>query len=237
MTPSTPALVEPPHRAVAPALHTAIVLCVLLGLSLAGALSGSLPFVGKFGRAWGYVLIATFEWVVVGFIWYGVNQREVSLRDLIGGRWARPVAVLWDLAIAVGFLVICGGGVLNGLGYLLRVAPNQALRGMFPHGPTEIILFLVLALTAGFCEEVIFRGYLQRQFAAWTQAAVGGIVLQGITFGVSHGYQGWKFMLLIAVYGTLFGVLAQWRRSLRPGMITHLLQDGIGGLLASHFLR
>ena len=235
--PSTPAPVEPRHRAVAPAWHTAIVLFVLLGLSLAGAVSGSLPFVGKFGRAWGYVLIAAFEWIVVGFIWYGVKQRAVSLRDLIGGRWARPVAVLLDLAIAIGFLAVCGGGVLNGLGYLLKAAPNQALRSMFPHGPSETILFLVLALTAGFCEEVIFRGYLLRQFAAWTHAAVGGIVFQGIAFGISHGYQGWKYMLLIAVYGTLFGMLAQWRRSLRPGMITHFLQDGIGGLLASHFLR
>jgi membrane protease YdiL (CAAX protease family) len=196
-----------------------------------------LPFVGALGRAWGYVLVTTFEWVVVAFIWYGVNRQEVSLSDLIGGSWARPVAVLRDLAIAVGFLVICGAGVLNGLGYLLKAAPNQAIRSMLPHGPTEIILYLMMALTAGFCEEVIFRGYLQRQLAALTQAAAGGIVLQGIAFGVSHGYQGWKFMLLIVVYGTLFGVLAQWRRSLRPGMITHFLQDGIGGLLARYLLR
>ena len=235
--PSASALVEPRRRAVAPAWHTAIVLIALLSSSLAGALSGSLPFVGTFGRAWGYVLVITFEWVLVGFISWGANRQKVSLRDLIGGNWARPVAVLRDLAIAVGFLVICGGGVLNGLGYLLKVAPNRAIRGMFPHGPTEIILYSMMALTAGFCEEVIFRGYLQRQFVALTQAVAGGIVLQGIAFGLSHGYQGWKFMLLIVVYGTLFGVLAQWRRSLRPGMITHSLQDGIGGLLASHFLR
>ncbi len=64
----------------------------------------------------------------------------------------------------------------------------------------------------------------------------GGIVVQGIAFGAAHGYQGWKFMLLIAVYGSMFGLLAHGRRSLRPGMITHFVQDGLGGLLARHFL-
>ena len=176
------------------------------------------------------------EWVTVAFIWYGVSRRAIGIPDLVGGSWPRPGAFLRDLGIGIGFLIICGVGVVNGLGYLLKAAPNQAIRNMLPQGGIEIILWLMMSLTAGFCEEVIFRGYLQRQFAALTQAAAGGIVVQGIAFGAAHGYQGWKFMLLIAVYGSMFGLLAHWRRSLRPGMITHFVQDGLGGLLARHFL-
>lgn len=224
------------HGAVAPAWHTAIVLFVLLGFSLMGARAGNLPGVGAHGRAAGYVLVMVMEWVVVAFIRYGVSRRGIRMTDLIGGSWARPVAVLRDLGIAIGFLIV-SSIVLNGLGYLLKVAPNQAIRNMLPQSATDVILFLMLALTAGFCEEVIFRGYLQRQFSALTQAAAGGIVLQGIAFGAGHGYQGWKYMLLIAVFGTMFGLLAHWRHSLRPGMITHFVQDGVGGLVARHFLR
>jgi hypothetical protein len=44
-------------------------------------------------------------------------------------------------------------------------------------------------------------------------------------------------MLVIAVYGCLFGLLALWRRSLRPGMMTHALQDGLAGLLARYAPR
>jgi membrane protease YdiL (CAAX protease family) len=44
-------------------------------------------------------------------------------------------------------------------------------------------------------------------------------------------------MLLIAVFGILFGLLAYWRRSLRPGMVAHFVQDGIAGVLARHLLR
>lgn len=233
--PATQAAPNPSRGAVASAWHTIIVLLVLFGVSAVGARTGNLPGVSGHGRASGYILIMTVEWITVAFIWYGIHRRGISMRDLVGGRWARPVEVLRDLGIGIAFLLICGVGVVNALGYVLKATPNQAIRNMYPHGPGEVALWVLLALTAGFCEEVIFRGYLQRQFAALTHAAAGGIVLQGIVFGASHGYQGWKFMLLISVYGALFGMLASWRRSLRPGMFAHFLQDGVGGLLASHF--
>jgi uncharacterized protein len=224
---------DSPHRAVAPAWHTAIVLLAMLGVSIAGSRTGNLPGVGAYGRIGGYVLVMIVEWATVGFIWYGVSLRGISASELVGGSWVRPVAVLRDLAIAIGFLLIAAG-VLNGLGYLLKAVPNQAMRNMFPQGPAEVIVYLLLVLTAGFCEELIFRGYLQRQFTALTQATIGGILLQGMVFGASHGYQGWRFMLLITVFGTMFGLLAHWRRSLRPGMIAHFVQDGVGGLLGRH---
>jgi uncharacterized protein len=226
-----PLVRESPHRTVAPAWHTAVVLLVMFSFSLAGARARSVtPLSATHGRAAGYVLAMTFEWVTVAFIWYGVRRYGVRIRDLIGGSWARPVAVLRDAGIAVGFLII-SGLILNGIRHLLKAVPNQAIRNLFPHTPTEVALYLVLALSAGICEEIIFRGYLQRQFAALTRVAAGRIVLQGIAFGASHGYQGWKYMVIIAVFGILFGLLALWRRSLRPGMLAHFVQDGLGALL------
>lgn len=226
---------HPSGRAVAPAWHTVIVLGAILGLSFAGAVNRNLsPLGGSHSRAAGYLLVMLFEWIMVGFIWWGTNRRGIRMADLVGGSWDRPAAIRRDIAIGIGFLLVCGVGFLNGLGYLLKASPNAAIRSMFPHGATEIVLYLMLSLTAGFCEEVIFRGYLNQQFAALTHSAVGGIVLQGIAFGVGHGYQGWKFMLIIAVYGVTFGLLAHWRRSLRPGMVTHFVQDAIGGLLGPY---
>jgi len=188
------------------------------------------------GRAFGYVFVMLFEWIMVAFIWYGVSRRGLRISDLVGGSWARPLAILRDLGIAIGFLIV-SQLVLGGIGYLLKVVPNEAIRDLFPHGPVEVVLYLMLAATAGFCEELIFRGYLQRQFAALTRNAAGGIILQGIAFGVSHGYQGWRYMIVIAVFGVLFGLLVQWRRTLRPGMIAHFVQDGVEGLLGPHLLK
>jgi uncharacterized protein len=234
---STQAVSKPVFRAVASPWHTVIVLFAVLGLSALGARSGSLPGAGAYGRVGSYLLIMIFEWVTVAFIWYGVRGRGISISELVGGRWARPADFFRDLGIGIAFLLVCGIGVVNGLGYLLKVVDNQAIRQMMPRTNTEVILWCLMSLTAGFCEEVIFRGYLQRQFTAITQATMGGIILQGIVFGAGHGYQGWKFMLIIAVYGTTFGLLALWRRSLRPGMVAHLVQDTMGGLVARYLMH
>ena len=80
-------------------------------------------------------------------------------------------------------------------------------------------------------EELIFRGYLQKQFHAASGNALVGIIAQALLFGAGHGYQGVKSMLVIGVFGALFGALAFWRRSLRPGMIAHAWQDFLAGLL------
>jgi membrane protease YdiL (CAAX protease family) len=57
------------------------------------------------------------------------------------------------------------------------------------------------------------------------------IVIQGLLFGVAHGYYS-TAMLAVTVYGCLLGLLAWWRKSLRPGMLAHGLQDAILGLVA-----
>jgi uncharacterized protein len=47
-------------------------------------------------------------------------------------------------------------------------------------------VWILVSTSAGICEEFVYRGYLQQQFAALTRSATGGLVLQAIAFGVSH---------------------------------------------------
>ncbi|HEY4271047.1 MAG TPA: type II CAAX endopeptidase family protein [Candidatus Udaeobacter sp.] len=226
------------NGSVAPAWHTVVLLFVLFSFSFASARAGSLtPLGANVGRAFGYALVIMFEWALVAFIWLGMKQRGIRIADLVGGRWNRPIYILRDFLIAVAFLLVVTGGVLGALNHFLKAAPNQAIRNLIPHGPIEMGLFLMTSLTAGFCEELIYRGYLQRQFTALTDTVTGGIVLQAIAFALGHSYQGWKHVLLIAVLAVMLGLLAHWRKSLRPGMIAHALQDGISGIVTSHALR
>jgi uncharacterized protein len=229
-TPTTPS-----YRAVAPSWHTVILLLALFGLSFAGARTGN--FVGSsHGRVNSYLVVMAAEWIMVAFVWWGVSLRGVSMSDLVGGRWTRLREVFRDIGIALAFLMI-GSIVLQGLAHLLHAGSKQALRNVLPHSGTETMVWMLLAATAGICEEILCRGYLQSQFSALTHSAAGGILLQGIAFGAGHGYQGWKMMLVISVYGIIFGILAHWRRSLRPGMLAHFMQDGAAGLLARHLMR
>jgi uncharacterized protein len=228
---------DPSDSSIAPAWHTAIVLLVMLGLSFFGA-HVDLPGISRtHGRAPNYLIVIAFEWSVVAFIWWGLSRWGIRISDLVGGSWARPIYLLRDLGIGLAFILIFGGGVLQGLAYLLKAAPPQTMRAMMPQTRAEMILWVLMSLTAGFCEEVIFRGYLQRQFSALSHSLAGGIALQAIVFGLSHGYQGWKFMSIIAFYGACFGLLAYWRHSLRPGMLGHALQDTAGGLLARYLMH
>ena len=82
-----------------------------------------------------------------------------------------------------------------------------------------------MSITAGFCEELVFRGYLQRQALGLTGSVALAVLAQAVLFGVAHWYQGVKMVVLITVLGILFGVLAHWRKSLRPGMIAHAWGD------------
>jgi uncharacterized protein len=89
----------------------------------------------------------------------------------------------------------------------------------------------MVSSTAGFCEEVLYRGYLQRQFAAWTGSAPAAIAIQAIIFGASHGDQRTRLVVIITVLGALYGILAQCRRTLVPGIAAHAWSDIYGGWL------
>ena len=51
-------------------------------------------------------------------------------------------------------------------------------------------------------------------------------------FGAAHAYQGFAKAVNIGVLGAMYGIFAHWRKSVRPGMIAHTLQDVLGGLFA-----
>ena len=225
----------PPTRSsdpgIAPPWHTAIVIFALLGVSLLGAHFDLRSTFGMRGRLPKYLFVIVFEWATVAFIMWGLHRRDIRLSDVIGGRWTRGLDVLRDVGLGIAFILIFGGAV-QVLTHLLNVAPPPSMLEMLPQTRFELIAWVFVSLTGGFCEEVIFRGYLQRQLSALTHSVVIGIVLQALVFGLAHGYQGWKLMSLIALYGACFGVLARWRRSLRPGIIGHALQDTAGGFLA-----
>jgi hypothetical protein len=228
---------QPENQAVAPAWHTLLVVLIMLGLSGLSAYSQGLPFTGKTrSRVSEYVTSIAVEWLMLGFIWLGLRLRKQPMRVLLGENWRGTRQILRDLGIGIVFL-IASNLVLGVISHLLKAVPNAATIGLLPHTPAEIAVFSLLTVTAGICEEMIFRGYLQRQFSVFFRSTAAGVALQGIMFGASHGYQTPKFMLIIVVYGLMFGLMAQSRRSLRPGMFAHFLQDLITGIAAGHLMK
>ena len=102
---------------------------------------------------------------------------------------------------------------------------------MLPQSLPEILIWIALSISSGVCEEMAFRGFLQRQLHALSGNIVVAILVQGAVFGLGHAYQGWKNVVVIGVLGVLFGALAAWRRNLRTNMIVHSWADVWSGWL------
>jgi membrane protease YdiL (CAAX protease family) len=182
-----------------------------------------------------YLSTIVFEFVLLGYIWFlGLRPAGKKLRDIIGGKWARFSDFLIDVGVALLFwMVVATFLIVFNLTFGKNNSGMEALKALLPHGPLEMVLWVLLSCTAGFCEETVFRGYLQRQFFALTGMAPVAVIGQALIFGSVHLYQGVKGAVGIACYGVLFGILAISRNSLRPGMIQHAGQDTFSGLIGS----
>jgi membrane protease YdiL (CAAX protease family) len=218
---------------VAPWWHTVLVLVPIAIGSVASAYQHGLAnahLPGISFRLSGYFTVLAQEWFVVLLVWLALRRRGLSIGILVSGRWQTLGTFFRDLGLAVGFLVVAVP-LVGVLGHLLGGDANTNVANITPKTGFELLVWLGLSATAGFCEELIFRGYLTRQFNAWTGSRVFAVVLQGVVFGLAHGYYQ-KVMVGIMVQGWFLGLLAYWRKSLRPGMLAHGLQDGIGGVVA-----
>jgi CAAX protease family protein len=217
---------------VAGPVHTLFLLVILAAVCTFGYVSvHRQAAVRSPNRLLFYLPTMVWEWLVVGYIYWGLRRHGKSFRNIAGERWKRSLDFFRDIGIACGFW-IAALIVLGVVGHAVRATGMQeAARRLAPENLLESVLWVALSTTAGICEEMIFRGYLQRQFVAWTRSAPVGVILSAVLFGAGHVYQGGKATIVIGVYGLMFGILAEARQNLRPGMITHAWHDTITGLL------
>jgi membrane protease YdiL (CAAX protease family) len=221
-----------PFESVAGPLHTLILLVVLSVVAALGYFSshraaGTRPP----SRLFFYCATIAWEWLVVGYIYWGLRRRGTSFRNIAGKSWKTIYDFFQDFAIAFGFWIAAIVILSIVARFAHAVGMSEAARRLAPQGLFESILWVALSVTAGICEETIFRGYFQRQFVAWTRSAPVGVLLSAALFGAGHVYQGGRATIVIGVYGLMFGVLAEARRNLRPGVMTHAWHDAITGLL------
>src|SRR6478609_8249317 len=215
VTPSTPA--KP--SLIAPLWHTLLITALILGNSFLGSSKvGAVHGSGSRILLYGGTFVT--QLVLILLVWFGIRLRGVRMRDLIGGRWETVEAFLLDVGIALGFWIVALlllFGLRVALGTIdlhnLQKSTDDAVRllgPIAPHTYLEAGLFVLLSVCAGLFEEIIFRGYLQRQFSALGRNAVVGIVVSAAIFGLAHGYQGARMLIVIGVFGAFFGILAHF---------------------------
>jgi membrane protease YdiL (CAAX protease family) len=223
-------------KLIAPRWHTVLFVALFLALTLGGAFfqreARSEP-----GRMLQhpnvvplYLSLIAMEWGLFFYVWKGGLRRSgTKLRDLIGGRWQSLRDVAIDATLALGIWTVW---MMTEKGWEHWFGPEHAasIQTFLPRRGVEILLWVAVSVSAGICEEVVFRGYFQRQFEAFTGSKWLALFLQAVLFGISHGYQGVQACVKIAIFGALFGLLALWRGSLRPGIIAHAGSDILSGI-------
>jgi membrane protease YdiL (CAAX protease family) len=186
---------------------------------------------GKHSQAIPVYLTAIFmDWALLYYCWVGVHRRGGNVSTLSGGRWTSWKSVAVDLSIALPFWVLWEAAALG----VHRLLDAHALFGastaktvdsLLPQSLIEVLIWIATAITAGICEEMAFRGYLQRQLQALSGSVVVAVLGQGLVFGLGHSYQGWKNTVVITVLGVMFGALAAWRGNLRANIVVHAWAD------------
>jgi membrane protease YdiL (CAAX protease family) len=200
----------------------------------APASSGQL---GRHSQAIPIYLTAIFmDWALFYYCWVGVHLRGGSLFTLTSARWTSWKALAIDISIAIPFWILWEGCAW-GIHRLLGASSAKTVDSLLPQSALEIVVWIATSITAGICEEMAFRGYLQRQFQALSGNVVVAVLAQGVIFGIFHAYQGWKNVIVICALGILFGILAAWRRNLRANILVHAWADVWGGWLQSIVLH
>ena len=183
-----------------------------------------------------YFSTAIFQWLATGIILWRCRARGFSYADLGMGAPKPFLAVLATLLLATLIVV----NQLFSLRQLTAEAKDAngmlvhlALK-VFPQGHAERPAFAGLVVSFAFCEELIYRGFVQRVFLDWS----GGLVVgSAILFGVAHLYQGRRGLISTTIAGLAFSAVRAGTGSLLPVMVAHFVADLMAGFLAPARVR
>jgi membrane protease YdiL (CAAX protease family) len=237
-------------KPIAPVWHTLLLVAGIVLLSIAGAKQFSGDDAAQVHRLQTYALTVATQIVMLIWVWFGLRLRRIPFRSIFGDI-AGPRALGIDV-LSAGAFWICSLSLLatiNAAWFVTdalihhrsivqngKLDPGQektihTLTMLAPTNTSEIAAWILLCVMAGLTEEIVFRGYLQRQFTAWGRgAAAVGVVSSALLFGCAHGYQGVHYMVLLSIFGAFFSLLAIFRRNIRAGIFAHAWQDIVAGL-------
>jgi membrane protease YdiL (CAAX protease family) len=107
---------------------------------------------------------------------------------------------------------------------------------ILPQSRAEMFPFLALAVTAGICEEFLYRGFALAAFARAGLPVWAVVLVSSALFGLAHLYQGRGGLVGTMILGTLFGVARIAYDSVVPVMVWHMTVDVVAGLAGPRYL-
>jgi membrane protease YdiL (CAAX protease family) len=197
-----------------------------------------IPQIGTRERLSLYASTIAFQWVAAVLVAWRAWARGLTLEAMglvVHGRLRTLIAA------------IVGAATLGGLQWLnlrrmgrsrgkarefMRILADRIL----PQAPPELLAFVALAVTAGLCEEFLYRGFLMAALGRAGLPVWGVVLLSSVLFGLAHLYQGRGGLVSTLVVGTVFGMARIAYDGLVPVMVWHFAVDAVAGVAGPKYL-
>ncbi len=178
---------------------TAIILCCILYLSdYFQVILGPL-----------LVLIASaIEYKKDCFKSLGFQRKRINVKSLL------IIAPIFGIVLFLFYFYIMVPSVTYLTGQPMDFSVFEPYTGNLP---ATLVFLLFIWTSAAFGEEIVFRGYLMRQFTKFFGSSkislVINILLFGFIFGWSHPYQGISGQIITSILGMLYATIFHFRKN------------------------
>jgi membrane protease YdiL (CAAX protease family) len=176
-------------------------------------------------RMWLYRQVMAIQWSLVALailIWL-VFRRPWGALGLHFEPNSRLIGVAVGVVVSALLIVLRERTDQEGAAERARERVRH-LERMLPHDARELRWFAAVAVTAGVCEELLYRGFLLWYLQNWVPIAPA-IAAAAIIFGAGHFYQGARGMIMTGVVGAFLAAVYVLTGSLYASMVIHALMD------------
>jgi membrane protease YdiL (CAAX protease family) len=177
---------------------------------------------------WLLALVTLYAWWrhdrPFGALGFGLEQSIVTTS-------AEIVCVMAAISVVMRLRTMAALSPARAAAFRARIGSTAIV---LPRTKSELAWFFGVALTAGICEELLYRGFFFAVAAPYL-TIYGAIAASAIVFALGHAYQGWRRMALVAAVGLFLGIFYFLSGSIVFPMFLHVLIDVSGGV-SGYFL-
>lgn len=198
----------------------------------------SVPLITSGDRLALYAWTIAFQWTAVVIVGWRAWAHDYSRDDLGLISHGRSGLVIPSVVGGV-ILATFQWFNLRRLGRLpdkLRAKFQSLAERLFPQSPIETLLYTALALTAGICEEFLYRGFAMAALKHAGAPSWAVVAVSSILFGLAHLYQGRGGLISTLFIGAVFGIARIKYDSLVPVVFWHIAIDAVAGVAGPRFL-
>jgi membrane protease YdiL (CAAX protease family) len=171
---------------------------------------------------WFLAVIAAWSTGLGAFV---VHPGAASIPWLLGGTASKAIAAtLLTLFFAAALLPGIRGARNSRARQAYVREYRRALAFFLPGTPEELRWFTILTVSAGICEEILFRGFLMPylHYGALALSWTFALLVSSIGFGLNHAYEGAPGVFSTALAGFAFGVLFLLTGNLALSILMHI---------------